>query len=66
MVCNKQPTDPPLSPSYSSHLSYSSNRGFGGIPRSLSVLLLDGNAEVIPLSTVWQIPPPSSPIYRFA
>ena len=25
-----------------------SNRGFGGIPRSLSVLLLDGNAEVIP------------------
>ena len=25
-----------------------SNRGFGGLPRSLSVLLLDGNAEVIP------------------
>ena len=49
MVCNKQPTDPPLSPSYSSHLSYSSHRGCGGIPRSLSVLLLGGHAEVIPV-----------------
>ena len=36
-----------------------SNRGFRGIPRSLSVLLLDSNAEVIPADArgTFHLPP---------
>ena len=56
MIPKGQPTrsppmrspSPPTPATHSPAARLPSNRGFGGIPRSLSVLLLDGHAEVIP------------------